>query len=144
MDVESLEPDTAPNDRSVWQDINRKVLERTSLALFKKQHVAGRRIYTMPFQRAYDPSYLLPLDVEMGLADDFAFIAACEPQVGFVTAVAIEQRTNEPSLLVKLAANEGISVSVKEKFNELFEVLRQHARRGTSHHPLASSIHVGG
>ncbi|KAK4622306.1 hypothetical protein CLAFUW4_07047 [Fulvia fulva] len=125
-----LEPDTAPEQRSVWKDINRKVLKRTTLALFKKQHVVGRQTYAMPFQRMYDPSYSLPLNVEMGLAGDFAFIAACEPQVAFVTAAAIEQTEDEPSLLVKLAANEGIAVIVREKSNQLFEVLRQHAKRG--------------
>lgn len=76
-------------------------------------------------------SYLLPLAIEKSLADDFAFIAACQPQVDFISAAAIEQNGSNGSIVVKLAVNEGVSSEVKRTFYELFRVLRKHARKGT-------------
>lgn len=77
-----------------------------------------------------DSSYPLPLEVERSLADDFAFIAAFQPSVGFVTAATVEQSSDNPSLVVKLAANEGVSAEVRSKFDEMLEMLRKHARKG--------------
>lgn len=74
---------------------------------------------------------MLPLAIEKSLADDFAFIAACQPQVDFISAAAIEQNGSNGSIVVKLAVNEGVSSEVKRTFYELFRVLRKHARKGT-------------
>lgn len=123
------DPDTASEARSIWADVERDALERHVQVLFKRQHIADRRNYVLPAEPR-DSLYPLPLAIEGSLADDFAFIAASQPEVGFVTAATIEQVQNESSLLVRLAANEGVSVEVSNRFNELFEVLRKHARKG--------------
>lgn len=127
---ERLDPDTAPKDRSIWKSIDRATLERQTKALCDKQHVAGRRFYGEPSYRKDDRSYPLPFELEKSLADDFAFIAAFQPQVDSISAAAIEQNESAPLFKVKLAANEGISPGVKRTFNDLFEVLRKHARKG--------------
>lgn len=129
---ERLDPDTAPKDRSVWKCINRTALERQTKALSTKQHVAGRRFYAEPSCLKDKHPYPLPFELEKSLADDFAFIAAFQPQVESVSATAIEQSENEPLFRVKLAANEGISPGVKRKFDDLFEALRKHAKKGDS------------
>lgn len=132
MNSESLNPDTAPQNQSIWGTIDRIALEHDTQALFAKKHVAGRRFYAEPTYPEDDRSYLLPLGIEKSLADDFAFIAACQPQVDFVSAAAIEQNGSDGSFVVKLAANEGVSPEVKRTFDEVFEVLRNHARKGNS------------
>jgi hypothetical protein len=129
---ERLDPDTAPKGRSIWKSIDRVTLERQTTALFAKQHVAGRRFYVEPSNPKDERSYPLPFELEKSLADDFAFVAASQPQVDSVSAAAIEQNESEPLFRVKLAANEGISPGVKRTFNDLFEVLRKHARKGDS------------
>lgn len=123
------DPDTAPMNLSIWTDVERNALECHAQMLFKRQHIADRRCY-IPSPRSRDDLYPLPRKVEESLADDFAFIAASQPKVGFVTAATIEQIRNKPSLLVKLAANEGVSAEVNGKFDDLFEVLRKRARKG--------------
>lgn len=129
MQTERLEPDTAPASSSVWRDIDRATLERQMQALFAKQHVAGPRTYS-DAARKDDDSYPLPFEVEKSLADDFAFIAACQPQVDFVSAVAIEQDLERDSLVIKLAANQGVAVQVKEKFEGILTVLKKRSRKG--------------
>lgn len=64
------------------------------------------------------------------LTDDLAFIAASQPQVDSVSAVAMEQDYDRHSVSFKLAANEGVTFIVKDHFDQLFAVLRNHARKG--------------
>lgn len=128
MVSEQLDPDTAPANRSIWKNIDHAALDLQTQALFNKQHVTGRRSYAS--SPAVDDSYLLPFEVEKSLADDFAFIAACEPQVDFVSAVAIEQLADDQSLVIKLAANEGVATYVKDKFDDIVAVLKSRARKG--------------
>ncbi|KAK5149838.1 hypothetical protein LTS14_010659, partial [Recurvomyces mirabilis] len=125
-----LDPDTATRDQSIWNDFNRESFERQTQAIYQKQHVAGCRSYAKTFPSSrYDKSYPLSFEVERSLADDFAFIAACQPKVEYVTAVTIELTKDEPSILVRLAANEGVSPDVQSSLNELFSVLKGHASR---------------
>ena len=130
--LEQLDPDTAPEGRSVWDGINRESFERQSQALFdNKRHVPGRRCYTRTTQesRAVDPR-AIPLEVERVLTDDLAFIAASQPQVDSVSAVAMEQNYDSHSVSFRLAANEGVTFIVKDHFDQLFTVIRNHARKG--------------
>ncbi|KAK1047837.1 hypothetical protein LTR74_017675, partial [Friedmanniomyces endolithicus] len=124
-----LDPDTASKDRSIWKAIDRAALERQTQALFAKQHVTGHRSDVEPSDLEHDRSYPLPFEVEKSLADDFAFIAASQPQVDFVSAVAVEQSKGKHSFVMRLAANQGVSPDVEEKFDEMFELLRKHARK---------------
>jgi hypothetical protein len=124
--LEQLDPDTAPKGRSVWDGINCEPFERQSQALFdNKQHVPGRRCYTGTTQER-----AIPLEIERILTDDLAFIAASQPQVDSVSAVAMEQNNDSHAVLFRLAANEGVTSIVKDHFDQLFAVLRSHARKG--------------
>lgn len=125
-----LDPDTVPKDRSVWDGIDCESFERQSRALEKK-HVPGRRCYTKDIQwKSAGGPYAIPLEIEISLTDDLAFIAASQPQVESVSAVAMEQSKNDQSLVFRLAANEGVTTVVKAYFDQLFAVLNSHARKG--------------
>lgn len=132
--LERLEPDTAPKGRSVWDGVNRELLERQSQALFQKQHVAGRRCYTgSPRMASVAEIHAIPLDIEKSLTDDLAFIAASQPQVDSVSAVAMELDKKNNSLIFRLAANEGVTFMVKRHFDQIFAVLRSCAKKGRLH-----------
>lgn len=130
--LEQLDPDTAPKGRSVWDGINCESFERQSQALFdNKQHVPGRRCYTGTAQESHAAdTRAIPLEIERILTDDLAFIAASQPQVDSVSAVAMEQDYDSHSVSFKLAANEGVTFIVKDHFDQLLTVLRNHARKG--------------
>jgi hypothetical protein len=131
MVVQRLNPDTAPLKQSIWKDINRATFElRTQEFSFQTGYVAGRRAYTQRCGGERDQLYSLPFEVERSLADDFAYIAACQPHVDFVSAAAIEEYETGSSFVLRLSANEGVSPMVSDKFNEIFDVLRQHAKKG--------------
>jgi hypothetical protein len=133
--LDRLEPDTAPTGQSVWYGINRKLLEHQSQALFKTQHVAGRRCYTgIGLMTSAADTYHIPLEIERSLTDDFAFIAASQPQVDSVSAVAMELDKDSRKLIFRLAANEGVTLTVKSHFDQIFAVLRSHARKGGASH----------
>ena len=124
------EPDTAPRSRSIWKDVDRKSIEQQIQFLYRKHHVAGRVSYTETSTSAVDENYPIPFELERSLADDFAFIAAYQPQVGYVTAAVVEQRVGETALKVKLAANEGICPAVRRSFDGIMELLTKRATRG--------------
>lgn len=66
----------------------------------------------------------LPFEVERKLADGFAYIASYDVGVGFVTAAAIETSVEPPSLVVRLAANEGIRDCAFDATAQILEELR--------------------
>lgn len=104
------------------------MFDRWNMAISKKGHVAGRRTYVVTADDDDDDPF--SLEVEKGVADDLAFVAACEPKVDFVSAVALEQRDSGSPISVKLAVNQGVCLSVSTTFDKVFELLRRHARKG--------------
>ncbi|GIZ49936.1 hypothetical protein CKM354_001295200 [Cercospora kikuchii] len=126
------EPDTAPRSRSIWKDVDRKSMEQQIQFLYRKHHVAGRVSYTETSTSDVEETYTIPFELERSLADDFAFIAASQPQVGYVTAAVVEQRVGETALKVKLAANEGICPAVRRSFDGIMELLTKRATRDIS------------
>lgn len=122
--------DTARPGRSVWDDMDRGTFENHVMALSRAKSVPDSRIHleaNWPEQRNQD---LLPFAIERQLADDFAFIAAYEYGVRYVTAAAIEPSSEPSSLTVRLAANEGIDDGVKYAFEKLFRTLERCATKG--------------
>jgi hypothetical protein len=128
-EVKRVSPDTAPEDRSIWKGVNRKLLYSQCQELAKKPG-PGRQCYTRSANATGDDSYPLPLELKRSLVDDIAFVAASQPRARFVSAVAVEQ--SQTSLLFRLAANEGVSASVKDHFDRLFGTLRTYAKKGKS------------
>ncbi|KAI9714897.1 MAG: hypothetical protein M1820_000186 [Bogoriella megaspora] len=126
---ESLSPDTAPSGRFIWESVDRAALERQTEALESKKHVPGRQVYADPPYLSDEDLYPLSFELERSLADDLAFIAASQPGVHSVSAIAVELDKTKSLLRVKLAANDGVCSLVKEAFDDLFGLLREHARK---------------
>ena len=127
---ERLEPDTAVKKNSIWKGIDRKAWDLQAASLEAKNHVAGRQYYPQPARPKNDDEYEIEVQLEKTLVDDFAFIAACQPNVDCVSSAAIELSESRPRIRVKLAANEGVSPNVQTAFDSLFHILRQHASKG--------------
>lgn len=125
-----LDPDTAPKGRSIWNDIDRLELERQTTCLANGNYVPEPKSYASATQRSTSASYPIPFELERQLADDFAFIAAFQPQVDSVSAVAIELGANHSVITVRVAANEGVSSEVGLAFDDVLGVLRKCAQRG--------------
>ena len=68
---------------------------------------------------------LLPFGVEKQLAEDFAFLAACDKSRDHVSAASVAFRSHSDSLCVSLASNQGIDPRVEAGFHELFEILSE-------------------
>lgn len=127
MSLKRLSPDTATLECSIWKGIDRKKFDVWNNSICRKGHVPGRRLYPAGVEK---DGNVPCLQVEKSLADDLAFISACEPMVEYVSAVALEQHQSGSRILVKLAANEGVSVRVSNAFDNIFQVLRKHAMKG--------------
>jgi hypothetical protein len=129
--LKTLDPNTATKDQSIWKTIDRLALDRKLSALHAKKHVTGRQSYATNSQPFTENSYPILFELERSLADDLAFIAASQPNVDFVSAVAIELDESGSFLRIKLAANEGVNSEVAEMFTNLVEVLKNHAKKGS-------------
>ncbi|KAF2158357.1 hypothetical protein M409DRAFT_61726, partial [Zasmidium cellare ATCC 36951] len=123
----SLHPDTASRNQSIWKGIDRDILEHRTQKLCNNKHVGARRPCASTLPSGRDTLYPMSLEVERSLADDFAYIAASQPRVGSVSAVAVEQQKTAASLIMTFAANEGVSDEVAETLNKIMETLRRHA-----------------
>lgn len=129
-----MPPDTAKPGGSVWDEMHRGTFESHVMALSRANAVPGSRIHREANWPEQGDRELLPFAVERQLADDFAFIAAYEYGVGYVTAAAIEPSSEPNSLTVRLAANEGIDDGVKYAFEKLFHTLERCATKGRTYY----------
>jgi hypothetical protein len=85
----------------------------------------------------------MSVEVEFQLADDFAFIAACEPGAQHVSAAMLVFGSTEKTLNIALAANEGVQEEVKISFDEITHHIRCCARKGRSAHMKCSILTDG-
>lgn len=139
---DGLDPHTAHSAESIWALVNRENFEAQTKSLSEKQHVAGRRSYSVASRDTCE-AYPLPFDLEKTLANDFAFIAANEPTVGYVSAAAVEQDTTASTILIRLAANEGISTKTRNSFDSILELLNKRAEKGArSHKATGQYAHI--
>lgn len=126
-----LPPNTASPGRSIWDRVGRETFESHVDAFQRTKYVPDPHVLSegdWPKPRDQD---VLPFSVEKQLADDIAFIAACEYGVAHVTAAAVQPSKKEPcGLVVRLAANEGICDRVKYAMEELLSSLEQCAKKG--------------
>ncbi|KAL8708856.1 MAG: hypothetical protein Q9220_006312 [cf. Caloplaca sp. 1 TL-2023] len=71
-----------------------------------------------------DSERILSLKDEERVAEDFAYLAAAEEGVGTVTAVALEEQSEPPSLTIRLAANAPVLKQTLEKVNAILNILQ--------------------
>ena len=127
-------PKTAEEDKSIWKAVSEQTFYKKVDEL-EKQHVDYVEHYFRPPTDSPISPDLLPFEEERQLADDFAFIAACEFGVPFITAATIEVLPGLSGLTVRLAANEGVADRVVTAFEAIFASLMQCANK-CRHAPL--------
>lgn len=123
---------TASTKESIWRGISRNTFRQHVVALRRAAEIAGdEQVHSASDWHSChtQSTYALPFDVEQRLADDFAFVAAAEENLRVVSAVALEQYSDSPRLVVRLAANECLPEGVTQMFDLMFEALGHCASR---------------
>lgn len=127
---------TASPENSIWRDLDHVSFRRHMIAFQQASkevpsdpEVHSRREWENPRVCTDDPSHTIPFDVEQRLADDLAFLAAAEAGGNSVSAVGLEQSIDPVGLVVRLAANEGITQDVYKTFESIFGLLRRCATK---------------
>ena len=134
-----LAVNTAHNDQSIWQNVDRDTFRRHIISLQQASNevpsdpvVYSASEWLATHETGNGLAYSLPMDVEQRLADDLAFIAAAEEGPKEVSAIALEEQVDPPGLLILLAANEKFPVGVEDMLKACFRLLSQCASRSTS------------
>ncbi|RDI88483.1 hypothetical protein Vi05172_g960 [Venturia inaequalis] len=127
-----LDPDTSPPTKSIWDAIDRDEFERNADELESLKYRAAPWAQARSEWPEDDERYLIPYAVERQLADDFAYISACEPKVVTVTAATVEAYENPSGITIRLAGNKGIREYVQGALNEILRNVEQCARKEIS------------
>jgi hypothetical protein len=125
-------PDTALGVNSIWAGIARGQVETQIKNLEARDYAPDPIVYKIREQTTLKELYPISAKAECQLADDFAFIAACEPGVQHVSAAMLIFGSTEMTLNIALAANEGIQEDVKMAFDEITHYIRFCAKKGRS------------
>lgn len=127
--VDMLSPVTAAPDKTIWKRIKRASFESSVAQLNETKPIPETRDYSADDVSIPRNGYPLPFDVERQLADDFAFFAAYESGVDYVSAATVCATTGDIGLTVSLAANEGIATCVEKFFKDIFVALENCAQK---------------
>jgi hypothetical protein len=125
-----LDPDTSPSSRSIWRELDRGQFEENTDELEALKYRATPWAQAPSDWPEDDDRYLLPYAVERQLADDFAYLSACEPKVVTVTAATVEIHDNPCGITIRLAGNKGIRSYVQDALDSILRNLEQCARQG--------------
>lgn len=130
--------------RSIWHGLSRATFEDHVDAYHRTAFIPPREPPVVASSRSGNA--LLPLDIENQLADDLAFIAACEHGVSYVTAVCIESPPIQDAagLTIRLSANEGVCARAKEHIERVLKTLERCSAKGekSTLHRLTEADHV--
>ncbi|TID25409.1 hypothetical protein E2P81_ATG04508 [Venturia nashicola] len=129
-----LDPDTATPTNSIWDDIDRNQFEQNADDLEALKYRAAPWAQARSEWPEDDKRYSIPYAVERQLADDFAYISACEPKVVTVTAATVEAYENPPGIIIRLAGNKGIREYVQHALGQILRNVEQCARKGRAYH----------
>lgn len=129
-----LDPDTSTPTKSIWGAIDRDEFERNADELESLKYRAAPWAQARSEWPEDDKRYLIPYAVERQLADDFAYISACEPKVVTVTAATVEAYENPSGITIRLAGNKGIREYVQGALNEILRNVEQCARKGRAYY----------
>ena len=119
--------------RSIWDHVGRTTFESHVDAFSHTGFMSNSRVVQEEdWPREPNPGDF-PFRIEKQLCDDFAFIAAFEYGVGYVTVTTIEPASsNIGSFLLRLTANEGVYARPKCAIEKLLSILERCARKGKS------------
>ena len=120
---------TATPKNSVWKSVNITTFYNNVNELFNLHPVPKEIHHSIPKRFKKTENGTIPFEAERQLADDFAFIAACEYGVDFVTAATIEVLPDLSGLVLRLAANEGIADPVMRCLSVIIAALERCAEK---------------
>lgn len=127
-----LDPRTATGHMSIWEPLGELRFQQNISALWKTTRGRPKtpQTYSVATQTIYD-EVGLSITLELQLANGIAFIAASRKGVESVSAAVIEMPRNpSDGLKLNLAANEGISQTVKDCMDKIGASVRNVARGG--------------
>lgn len=128
-----LHPDTSTPTNSIWDHIDRDQFEENADELEALKYRATPWAQARSEWPQDDDRYFIPYAIERQLADDFAYISACEPKVVTVTAATVEAHENPPGLTIQLAGNKGIREYVQIALDNILRSVERCARKGRTY-----------
>lgn len=149
MSTSYLQVNTSLPQESIWRGVSQQTLRQNIVALedqavyqgLGKQIAASEKHWEKKRRELSSLEYQLPLAVEQRLADDFAFLAAAEPGARATSAVCIEEASNTEGLVVRLAANGGVSLAVREAIEGILDLLVDCAQKSLSTPQCRFEVH---
>ena len=135
LDDQHLAVKTATKRTSIWHGLPEPRFRERMVTLERasKEIPEDPKVHSLRTWQDSRPGELterrLPLAIEQRLADDLAFVAANAESVKSVSAVAIEECFNPPSLRIRLTANGVASSEVLEALEFMLLTLSRCARR---------------
>ena len=119
---------------TVWTPISEDRFARTvqEVRTIFAQVPGEARIHDQKSRQASSRDHILPYNVQYQLAQDIAFIAACEEGVHTVSAATVEKRTTEQGLTFTVARNSGVEPSVREGILGIGRCLELCAQKGNA------------
>ncbi|OAL44806.1 hypothetical protein IQ07DRAFT_238069 [Pyrenochaeta sp. DS3sAY3a] len=134
-------PNTARADRSIWRIVPRSHFETHIDCLHGKAVVPEAQVLKKEDWPKDRSEYLFTFEIEKQIADDFAFIAAYEYGVQYVTAATVVSPCHDSTgMVIRMAANEGISGHVCSAIRRLLDALERCAAKKLSREYCAATI----
>lgn len=125
-----MNPRTARNDRSIWQPLGTEDTFRYRLIELSrkcKQVPRSPVIGQIPSESVKDVSLLL---FKTTIAKSFAYIAAASEGVESVSTACVENVRSTKSIVIRVAANEGVRNEVKQRLQSVVTQLALFANKG--------------
>lgn len=118
--------------RTIWQPIS----EKRFFGNVEQVHRASGQVAAKPHPYCRDHNngagegYRLDSNSEYWLAQDFAFIAACDETPNSVSATTITEKPDGTGIIFNVASNRGVSQVSRAIFGIICESLGRCARKG--------------
>jgi hypothetical protein len=125
-----LNPNNVPPNRSVWSGVALPDFLKRVKFLETRNWTSKPSLLHVDESNDRNSHYLLPPETELRLADDIAFIAACQPGPNHVSAATIEAIEGQDVIRICLAANEGVEKKVEEEIRKVLDLAERCARKG--------------
>jgi hypothetical protein len=147
------DPRTASHDISIWHDLPEDVFRQHLVSLQEKTGPTpiDPQAFSVREWLSLSPyvnrSYMLPIDVEQELADDFAFLAAVEEGAQSVAAVCIEEHVHQTGMTLRFAAmdvsrNEAVKTALQDVSDILSRAAASTSAEALSDHSSLLFHHV--
>ena len=107
---------------SIWTGVSQKSFEKNIDALSRTKCVLEPVTTSAAQIPSGSKKSRIPVELEAQLVDDFAFLAAYDYGVKYVTAACLEE-SSPRGFTLRLAANEGVHELVQSAFSDILSFL---------------------